>query len=84
MPCAQTLKDIAHTKCTSDFLDIDRFALEGKTRIASDHEQPFNRESAVMISSTIPSAKTLLGIAAHVLERQYGDRGFVRGHECGL
>src|SRR5437879_6438481 len=35
------LEDIAHAKPPPDFLDVDRFALEGETRIASDHEQPF-------------------------------------------
>src|SRR5260370_34366382 len=36
----RTLKDIAHAKPAPDFLDVDRFALEGETRISSDHEQP--------------------------------------------
>ena len=41
-----------------------------------------NRDKAVMISSTIPSAVLLLGIATHVLEGQNCDRGLIG--ECQL
>src|SRR5215468_6976838 len=35
------LEDIADAKPAPDLLDIDSFALEGETRIAINHEQPF-------------------------------------------
>src|SRR5215831_18293731 len=72
------LKDIAHAKPAPDFLDIDRFALEGETRVASDYEQRFEpRERRNDLLNHSVREVFLFGVAAHVLERQHGDRRFV-------
>ena len=48
---------IAHAEPASDLLDIDGFAFEGETRIASDHEQPFEPRKRGDDLLNIPSAK---------------------------
>src|SRR5262249_35068566 len=53
----RAFEDIAHAQFAADPFHIDGLALVGEARIARDDEQPAMRESAVMISSTIPSAK---------------------------
>src|SRR6516162_3470657 len=66
----RTLKNISHTKPTSDLLDIDGFAFERKARIASDHEQPLEPRKRGDDLLNHPVRKVLLlGIAVHVLER---------------
>src|SRR6266404_1367892 len=72
------LKDIAHAKPAPDFLDVDRFALEGETRISSDHEQPFEprKRGSDLLNHPVREV-LLLGIARHVRERQHGDGGLV-------
>src|SRR5262245_54298502 len=68
------LKDIAYAKSASDLLDIDGSTLEGKARISSDHEQPFEPRKRRRDLLNHPVREILLlGIAAHVLERQHGD-----------
>jgi hypothetical protein len=47
-------KHVAYAKLATDLLDIDRLAFVGKTGIASSQVM---RDSAVMMSSTMPSAK---------------------------
>ena len=52
------LKDVAHAEFTSDLLDVDGPALVGEaTNCARSRTSDLKRESAVMISSTMPSAK---------------------------
>src|SRR6267142_5918325 len=51
------LEDIAHAEPSPDFLDIDRSTFEGEARIAQMTNSDLKRDSAVMMSSTIPSAK---------------------------
>jgi hypothetical protein len=48
-PCRladRPFKDIAHAKPPPDLLDIDGFAFERETRIASDHKQRFEPRTA--------------------------------------
>src|SRR5438477_7324794 len=73
------LKDITDAKPASDLLDIDGFAFERKARIAGDHEQPFEpRERGDDLLDHAVRKIFLLGVAAHILERQHGDGGLVR------
>jgi hypothetical protein len=78
------LKDVTHAKLASDLLDIDGSALESETRIASDHEQRFKPRKCYgdLLNHSVRKI-LLLGIAAQVLERQYGDRGLVRERKRG-
>src|SRR5687767_12056291 len=66
------LEDIAYAKPAPDLLDIDRSALEGETRVTSDHEQPFEprKRGDDLLNNSIRKI-FLLGIAAHVLERKH-------------
>ena len=48
---------VAHAQFARHLLHVDGSALVGEGRVTSDHEQPTNRDNAVMISSTMPSAK---------------------------
>ena len=51
-------KDVPDAKLPSDLLHINGAALVGERRVSRDHEEPLgNRDSAVMMSSTMPSAK---------------------------
>src|SRR6516225_554992 len=73
-PAHRPLKNVAHAKPASDLLDIDGLALERKARIASDHEQRFEPRERGDDFLNHPIGKILLlGITAHVLERQYRD-----------
>src|SRR6516165_171476 len=85
LPCRlahRPLKDIAHAKSAPDFLDIDSLAFEGEARITGDHEQPFEpRERCDYFLNHAIREILLLGIAAHVLERQHGDGGLVGERE---
>src|SRR5258708_5962500 len=69
------LEDRGDAEAAPDFLDIDRSALEGEARIASDHEQPFEprKRGDDLLNHSVRKI-LLLGIARHVLERQNGDR----------
>ena len=54
----RAFEHIAHAQFAPDLLHIDGLALVGEARIAGDHEQPADAaDSAVMISSTMPSTK---------------------------
>ena len=48
---------IAYAKFAGDLLHIDIFTFVRKTGISRDDEEPLIRDSAVMMSSTVPSAK---------------------------
>src|SRR6476469_7290889 len=71
----RTDKDITDAKHASDLLDIDGFAFERKARIASDDEQRFEpqKRGDNFLNHSVREV-FLLVIAAHVLERQHGDR----------
>src|SRR5262249_27714421 len=79
------LKRVAHAKPASDLLYVHRLALEGEARIAGDHEQPFElRERCDYFLNHAICEILLLGIAAHVFERQHGDGGLVWHRRLGL
>lgn len=50
-------KHEAHPEFAADLLDVYCFAFVRKARISNDIKQGLDRDSAVMISSTMPSAK---------------------------
>src|SRR5439155_23361152 len=52
-----TFQKITHSQFSTDLLHIDGVALVGEGRVAGDDEEPRILESAVVISSTMPSAK---------------------------
>jgi len=66
------LEHIVHAEFAADLFDIDGFALVGEARIARDHEQRLEpRQRGDDLLDHAIGEIFLLGIAAHVLERQY-------------
>src|SRR5258708_25734178 len=77
-----TFQNVTHTEFTPNLLNIDRFALVGEAGIARDHEQRFKaRQRCDDVLHHAVGKILLLGIAAHVLERQDGDRRLVGKHK---
>src|SRR3954447_6558567 len=72
------LEDVADAEPSPDFLDIDRSALEGEARIASDHEQRLKaRQRGDDFFDDAVGKVFLLRITTYVLERQHSDGGLV-------
>ena len=72
------LEHVANAKLASDLLDVDRLALVGEARIAGDDEQrPEPRQSRDDVLDETIDEVFLLRVAAHVLERQHGNRRLV-------
>jgi hypothetical protein len=72
-------EQIAHAQLAADLTDVGRPSLVGEARIARDHEKPFDtRQAGDDVLHRAVDKIVLLGIAAHVLERQHRDRGLVR------
>ena len=70
---------VTHAEFAADLLDVDRLALVDEGRVAGDDEQPFEpRQTGGDVLDQPVGEILLLRIAAHVLERQHGDRGFFR------
>ena len=62
-----------------DVLDLDRLALVDEGRVARDHEQlPEPRQLGDDVLGQAVGEEFLLGVAAHVGERQHRDRGLLR------
>ena len=75
---------VAHAELAPDLLHVHRPALVGEARIARDDEQPAQaRQGGGDVFHHAVGEILLLGIAAHVLERQDGDRGLVREASAG-
>jgi len=71
---------IAHPEIASDLFHVDRTAFVSEARIACDHEQRgIARERGGDVLGYAIGEKLLLGVAAHVGEREHGHRGLV-GH----
>ena len=69
---------VAHAEFAPDLPDVDRPALVGERGIARDHEQRLEaRQRGDDVLHHAVGKIFLLGIAAHVLERQHRDRRFV-------
>src|SRR6516162_3061429 len=78
----RALEDVADAELPPDLLHVDRLALVGETRIAGDHEQPADaRERSDDLLDHAICEIFLLRVAAHVGERQNGDRRLVRQSE---
>src|SRR6516162_6542895 len=74
------LENVAHAKVTADLFHVDGFALISEARIARDHKQPsYTRKRGDDFLHHTISEVFLFGIAAHILERQDGNRRFI-GH----
>jgi hypothetical protein len=68
---------IAHPELAPDLLHINGLAFVDEARIAGDHEQPVDAREAGDDILDHPVGEILLArVAAHVLERQHGDRRF--------
>src|SRR5215831_17986023 len=73
------LQHVAYSKFPTNLLHLYRPALVSEARIAGDHEQPaYAAERGDDLFDHAVRKIVLLGIAAHVLERQHGNRGLVR------
>ena len=69
---------VAHAELMADLLDVYGSALVGKGRISRDDKKPFeSRKPGDDILDHAIGKIFLLGIAAHILERQHGDGRFV-------
>ena len=81
----RAFEHVTDPEFAADLLYVDRPALVGEARIAGDDEQPANaaQRGDDVLHHPI-SEILLLRIAAHVLERQDGNRGFVRQGQTGL
>ena len=70
------LEDVAHAEALTDLAEVDVLALEGEGGIAGDHEKPRKlRERGDDVLRDAVGEIFLLRVAAHVVERQHGDRG---------
>ena len=68
-----------HAQLVADLLHLGRLALEGEGGVPSDHEQAGDfRQIGDQILGHAIAEILLLDVAAHVGERQYGDRRLVR------
>src|SRR5579883_2134250 len=73
------LENEADIELLADLGDIDGLPLKGERRIAGDHEQSRNLgQGGNDVFRDSVGEIFLLDVAAHILERQYGDRSFVR------
>ncbi len=72
------LEHVAHAELAADLLHVDGPALVGEARVAGDHEQPADaRQRGDDVLDDAVGEVLLLRVAAHVLERQHGDRRLV-------
>jgi hypothetical protein len=79
------LEDVAHAELTPGLLQVHRSALVGEARIAGDHEEPLDaREAGDDVLGHAVGEILLLHVAAHVGERQHGDRRPVGQRERGM
>jgi len=70
---------VAHAEFLGDLLDVNGPALVGEGGIAGDHEEPPHlRQGRENILADAVAEILLLGIVAHVLECEHGDRRAVR------
>ena len=77
-------EDVAHAQFAAGLLHVDRAALVGEGRVAGDDEQPFDpRQAGDDVLDDAVDEIFLLGVAAHVLKRQHGDRRPLRDGESG-
>src|SRR5262249_46745234 len=75
-------KHVPRPQLTPDLLHINRAALVGEARIASDHEQRPEARKRRDDLLDYPVCKILLfGVTTHVLERQYRNRRLVGQRE---
>src|SRR3982075_1192199 len=74
-----SFQHVAHAKLPPDLFDVDRVSLVREARIPGDYEQGVEaRQCGDDVLDHAVGEVFLLGIAAHVLERQDGDGRFVR------
>jgi hypothetical protein len=75
----RAFEDVADAEFASDLLHIDRLALVGEAGVAGDDEEPADprQRGDDLLDHTVDKI-FLLGIAAHIGEREYRDRRLVR------
>src|SRR5205085_4596303 len=79
-----TFKDVADTEFTANLLHIDGSAFVRERRVPGDDEEPSNaRQCRDDFLDHAVCEIFLLGITAHILERQYGNRWLVGEGEGG-
>ena len=75
---------VSNAQVAAHFLDLDRRALVGEHRVAGDDEEPrYLRKRGDDVVGDAVGEVLLLGIGAHVVEWQDGDRGLVRHRRGG-
>ena len=82
-PAHAAFKDIAHPKLAADPAHIDRLCLVGVARVARDDENAVVlREAGNDVLGDFVREVFLVGVVAHVLERQHGDGWLVGQRQC--
>ena len=78
-PPNASFQDIADAEFSPDVVNIDRFRLVGERRAPGDYEKiaGLGQQRSDVLRHAICKI-FLLGISAEILERQHGNRGFVR------
>ena len=74
----RAFEHVAHAQLAGHLPHIDRLALVGEARIAGDHGEPGkagDRDGDLLDHAV--GEILLLGVSAHVLERQYRERGLI-------
>ena len=80
-----SFQDIAHTELAPNLAHVDRAALVGEGRVARDHEQRLAaRQAGDDVLDQAVDEVLLLGIAAHVLKGQHGNRWLVGKRQSGM
>ena len=71
-------ENVADPELSGHIAHVDRLALVGKGGVARDHEEPWlMRQAGDDVFGEPVGEILLIGVAAHVLERQHRDRGLV-------
>src|SRR5215472_4092055 len=72
-------EDVAHPELAPDLLHVDRTALVGEAGVSRDDKQRgIARERSDNVFSDAVGEELLVGVGAHIDERQHRDRRFVR------
>src|SRR6516164_1999035 len=78
----RAFEDVAYTQLPTDLRHVDRPALVGEAGVAGDDKEPADpAERSDDLLDHASGKVFLLGIAAHVLERQHGNRRLVGQRE---
>ena len=75
VPSHAAFEHVAYPELRGDLLQVHRFALVGEGRVAGDHEEPaqFRQRGDDVLADSVGEI-LLFPVAAHVVERQHGNR----------